>query len=122
MIAVLRKDCLRTIRLCPDLVRLEFYPRPVQELICQDGGEEDFGYRAGEGLVELSLYNRFDKSATVVRGGASCGTDVRTVGLVLAGCVAYFRAGELAILAQRRRFVSVERSDGICNRGIIVCR
>lgn len=50
--------CILTVCLLADLVGLELHPRPVEELVGQDGREKDFGDGAGEGLVELSLYRR----------------------------------------------------------------
>lgn len=36
------------------LIGFEFQPRPVRDLVCEDGEDEDFADRAGEGFVELS--------------------------------------------------------------------
>lgn len=43
----------RTIPFGADLVGLELAPRPVGELIGEDGDEEDFEERSSELLVEL---------------------------------------------------------------------
>lgn len=37
------------------LIGLEFRPGPVCDLVCEDGEDEDFAYRAGKRLVELRL-------------------------------------------------------------------
>jgi hypothetical protein len=37
------------------LIGFEFQPRPVCDLVCEDGEDEDLAYRSGEGFVELSL-------------------------------------------------------------------
>lgn len=49
---------LPTIRLGANLVRLQLRPRPVDELICQHGDEEDLCDGSREGLVEVGLVTR----------------------------------------------------------------
>lgn len=81
----------RTVGLSSDLVSLELHPRPVRELVRQDGCEEDLGDGSGEGLVEFSLgIDGGGMSAWIVVAGGS-EWESRTVGLDLVCSVAYRR-------------------------------
>lgn len=48
-------DSRLTVGFFAMLIGFEFQPRPVRDLVCEDGEDEDFADRAGEGFVELSL-------------------------------------------------------------------